>query len=59
LGDRIYASKNGISHCHDVNEDEVLAVYRYRWQVELYFKRRKSLLRTGEVPKKRAECMEA
>jgi hypothetical protein len=44
---------------YDVSADEVLAAYRYRWQVELYFKRLKSLLGTGEVPKKRAECMEA
>ena len=44
---------------HDVSADDVLAAYRYRWQVELYFKRLKTLLRTGEVPKKRAECMEA
>jgi hypothetical protein len=43
---------------YDINSDEVLAAYRYRWQVELYFKRLKSLLGTGEVPKKRAECME-
>jgi hypothetical protein len=42
-----------------VSAEEVLAAYRYRWQVELYFKRLKSLLETGEVPKKRAECMEA
>ena len=43
----------------DVSADEVLAAYRYRWQIELYFKRLKSLLGTGEVPKKRADCMEA
>ena len=42
-----------------VSAEEVLAAYRYRWQVELCFKRLKSLLGTGEVPKKRAECMEA
>ena len=42
-----------------VSADEVLSAYRYRWQVELYFKRLKSLLGAGEVPKKRAECMEA
>jgi hypothetical protein len=42
-----------------VSADEVLAAYRYRWQVELYFKRLKSLLGTGEAPKKRPECMEA
>jgi hypothetical protein len=41
-----------------VSADEVLSAYRYRWQVELYFKRLKSLLGAGEVPKKRAECME-
>jgi hypothetical protein len=44
---------------YDVSADEILAAYRYRWQIELYFKRLKSLLGTGEVPKKRAECMEA
>jgi hypothetical protein len=44
---------------YDISAEEVLAAYRYRWQVELYFKRLKSLLETGEVPKKRAECMEA
>ena len=44
---------------YDVSADDVLAAYRYRWQVELYFKRLKTLLRTGEVPKKRADCMEA
>jgi len=42
-----------------VPADDVLAAYRYRWQVELYFKRLKSLLGMGEVPKKRDECMEA
>ena len=43
----------------DIGADEILAAYRYRWQVELYFKRLKSLLGMGEVPKKRAESMEA
>jgi hypothetical protein len=41
-----------------IGADDVIAAYRYRWQVELYFKRLKSLLETGEVPKKRSECME-
>ncbi|MBR2700352.1 MAG: hypothetical protein IKE76_17365, partial [Clostridia bacterium] len=27
-------------------------LYRYRWQVELYFKRLKSILNYGELPKK-------
>ncbi|MDR0378809.1 MAG: transposase, partial [Candidatus Accumulibacter sp.] len=43
----------------EIGADQVLSAYRYRWQVELYFKRLKSLLGMGEVPKKRAECMEA
>jgi Transposase DDE domain. len=42
-----------------IGADKVLAAYRYRWQVELYFKRFKSLLGAGEIPKKRADCMEA
>jgi len=42
-----------------ISAREVLSAYRYRWQIELYFKRLKSLLSTGEVPKKRTECMEA
>jgi IS4 transposase len=41
-----------------ISADEIIAAYRYRWQVELYFKRLKSLLGTGEVPKKRSGCME-
>ena len=44
---------------YSVSADDVLSAYRYRWQIELYFKRLKSLLGMGEVPKKRAECMEA
>lgn len=32
--------------------DEIIALYRYRWQVELYFKRLKSILDYGELPKK-------
>jgi hypothetical protein len=42
-----------------MDADKVLSAYRYRWQVELYFKRFKSLLGAGEVPKKREDCMEA
>lgn len=30
---------------------QVLDLYRYRWQIELYFKRLKSLLDAGHVPK--------
>jgi hypothetical protein len=43
----------------EISADAVLSAYRYRWQVELYFKRLKSLLGMGEIPKKRTECMEA
>lgn len=32
--------------------DEIMNLYRYRWQVELYFKRLKSILDYGELPKK-------
>ena len=32
--------------------DDILGLYRYRWQVELYFKRLKSILNYGELPKK-------
>ena len=42
-----------------ISADEVLSAYRYRWQIELYFKRLKSLMEMGEVPKKRADRMEA
>ena len=36
----------------DYMADEILDLYRYRWQVELYFKRLKSILNYGELPKK-------
>ena len=35
-----------------ISVKEVLDLYRYRWQVELYFKRLKSILDYGELPKK-------
>jgi hypothetical protein len=35
-----------------VSASDVLDAYRYRWQVELYFKRLKSILNYGELPKK-------
>jgi len=37
----------------------VLNIYRYRWQVELVFKRLKSLLELGEVPKQKEESARA
>jgi IS4 transposase len=39
-----------------ITKDEVLETYRLRWQVENYFKRLKSILGFGELPKKREEA---
>ena len=41
----------------NVTSEEVLELYRYRWQVELYFKRLKSILDYGELPKKKEESI--
>lgn len=41
----------------DIKAEEVLELYRYRWQVELYFKRLKSILDYGELPKKKEESV--
>jgi len=38
-----------------VSTEQVLEVYRLRWQVEMHFKRLKSILDFGELPKKRPE----
>ena len=35
--------------------EEILSLYRLRWQVEMHFKRLKSILDFGELPKKRPE----
>lgn len=35
-----------------ISANEILELYRYRWQAELYFKRLKSILDYGEMPKK-------
>lgn len=35
----------------EINAAEVLEYYRYRWQIELLFKRLKSLLAVGHLPK--------
>lgn len=34
---------------------DVLETYRYRWQIEMYFKRLKSILGFGELPKKQVD----
>jgi hypothetical protein len=36
-----------------VSAEEILETYRLRWQVEIYFKRLKSILNFGELPKRR------
>ena len=41
----------------NITSEEVLELYRYRWQVELYFKRLKSILDYGELPKKKEESI--
>jgi hypothetical protein len=43
----------------NIGADQILSLYRYRWQIENWFKRFKTLLGAGEVPKKRADSMEA
>lgn len=35
-----------------ISTRDIIELYRYRWQVELYFKRLKSILDYGEMPKK-------
>ena len=35
-----------------ISYKEIIELYRFRWQVELYFKRLKSILGYGELPKK-------
>jgi hypothetical protein len=42
----------------DISKDLVLETYRYRWQIEIAFKRLKSILGLGHLPKKDEEsCM--
>ena len=40
----------------DVSAEDILALYRLRWQIELLFKRLKSLLRIDELPNKHPEA---
>ena len=38
-----------------ISTKDILETYRYRWQIEIYFKRLKSILDFGDLPKKRKE----
>ena len=40
-----------------VSAKEVLETYRLRWQVEIYFKRLKSIMDFGEMPKRRPDSV--
>lgn len=40
-----------------VSAEEVLNTYRLRWQIEIYFKRLKSIMDFGELPKRREESI--
>ncbi len=37
----------------EVSATDILDIYRFRWQVEIYFKRLKSIMDFGELPKRR------
>jgi len=43
----------------DICSKQVLEIYRLRWQVEIHFKRLKSILDFGELPKRRPESVMA
>ncbi len=36
----------------DISSEQILEAYRYRWQIENLFKRLKSIMNVGELPKK-------
>jgi len=40
-----------------ITAEEILETYRLRWQVEIYFKRLKSILDFGELPKRRPDSV--
>jgi len=44
---------------HDIGSNQILELYRLRWQVEIHFKRLKSIMDFGELPKRRPESVMA
>ncbi|HWR08318.1 IS4 family transposase [Sporomusa sp.] len=40
-----------------ISAEDILEAYRLRWQVEIYFKRLKSILNFGELPKRRPDSV--
>lgn len=42
---------------NEITSDQILELYRLRWQVELYFKRLKSIMNYGELPKRRSDSV--
>jgi hypothetical protein len=41
----------------EIPPSDILELYRYRWQIELYFKRLKSIMDFGQLPKRRPESV--
>lgn len=41
----------------DITSELIFDLYRLRWQVELYFKRLKSIMNYGELLKRRSESV--
>jgi len=42
-----------------IKAEQILELYRFRWQVEIYFKRLKTIMDFGELPKRRPESVMA
>lgn len=43
----------------NIESNEIMSAYRFRWQVELYFKRLKSIMDFGDLPKKKEDSIMA